>query len=280
MSPNDGKNIIDLNAVRAHKREDRELDFIPLTSRQNSRPAVNRSTTRRPTPRRASTSKEKRNVRNSCSHSKRKYQSSLKKNYIKVTKLVAAGSLAVSLALGGFAGYQINNHNTANIEYNLNEYNPTNMFNSTNNLVKTVAQDTYFDAHPDKEDSFKRYNLESYNEISVANNGDITLRLNYSRFDSSFSGGVDSKSVDVKLPKDFGKDVYLPYKALRETSSNATEEEKDKMSYWLKINSNITDLSDGLEHYIENTQDKEYAEAAKTALDNSRINSDDDGRDL
>ena len=32
MSPNNGKNIIDLNAVRAHKKDDREIQFTPQTS--------------------------------------------------------------------------------------------------------------------------------------------------------------------------------------------------------------------------------------------------------
>ncbi len=52
MSPNNGKNIIDLNAVRAHKKDDREIQFTPQTSSRSSNQPVNRATTRRPTPRR------------------------------------------------------------------------------------------------------------------------------------------------------------------------------------------------------------------------------------
>ena len=84
MSPNNGKNIIDLNAVRAHKKDDREIQFTPQTSSRSSKQPVNRSTTRRPTPRRrTNASNQKRDVRNSYSHTNRRYQSSLKKNYIK-----------------------------------------------------------------------------------------------------------------------------------------------------------------------------------------------------
>ena len=49
MSPNNGKNIIDLNAVRAHKKDDREIQFTPQTSSRSSKQPVNRSTPRRPT---------------------------------------------------------------------------------------------------------------------------------------------------------------------------------------------------------------------------------------
>ena len=85
MSPNNGKNIIDLNAVRAHKKDDREIQFTPQTSSRSSNQPVNRATTRRPTPRRrTNASNQKRDVRNSYSHTNRRYQSSLKKNYIKL----------------------------------------------------------------------------------------------------------------------------------------------------------------------------------------------------
>ncbi len=98
MSPNNGKNVIDLNAVRAHKKDNREIDFTPQISSQNSRRTVNRSTTRRPTPRRrTNTSNQKRDVRNSYSHRNQKYQSSFSKNYLKLSKLLAAGIISTSL---------------------------------------------------------------------------------------------------------------------------------------------------------------------------------------
>lgn len=278
MSPNNGKNIINFDAVRAHKREDKELDFMPQTNDRNTRRTVNNSQTRSSNTQKLNNkSKGKQNVRNSYNSSKKQYKSSLKKNYVKVSKLVAAGMLSASMLLGGVAGYNISNANTGNVEYTLDEYNPTDLFNATNDLIQNVAEDTYFNAHPDDEASFNRYSLESYNEVSVAGNGKVTLKLNYSRLDSSSTNGVDSKSIDVNLPQDFGKNVYLPYKELRETSSRATKTEKEKMSYWLNINSDITDLTNGLERYIENTRDKEYAKSAQTTLDDSRINMDEDG---
>ena len=278
MIHNNGKNIINFDAVRAHKREDKELDFMPQTNDRNTRRTVNNSQTRSSNTQKLNNkSKGKQNVRNSYNSSKKQYKSSLKKNYVKVSKLVAAGMLSASMLLGGVAGYNISNANTGNVEYTLDEYNPTDLFNATNDLIQNVAEDTYFNAHPDDEASFNRYSLESYNEVSVAGNVKVTLKLNYSRLDSSSTNGVDSKSIDVNLPQDFGKNVYLPYKELRETSSRATKTEKEKMSYWLNINSDITDLTNGLERYIENTRDKEYAKSAQTTLDDSRINMDEDG---
>lgn len=280
MSPNNGKNIINLNAVRAHKKDNREIQFTPQTSSRSSQQPVNRSTTRRPTPRRrTNTSNQKRDVRNSYSHRNQKYQSSFKKNYIKISKLVAAGALAVSLALGGFAGYQISNHNTGSVEYSLDEYDFTELFNGTNELVKDVAEDTLFENKPDIEETLSDYYLESYNEDSITYfTGDVTLKLNYINRDPRDPYKPSYIEKYVTLPRDFGKNVYLPYKDLRDTSQAATDNEKSKTSYWLKINKTTNNLSHGLETYIKEAKDKEYRENAQSILDDAKIkNTDDDG---
>ena len=279
MSPNNGKNVIDLNAVRAHKKDNREIDFTPQISSQNSRRTVNRSTTRRPTPRRrTNTSNQKRDVRNSYSHRNQKYQSSFKKNYIKISKLVAAGFISASLFISGFAGYKISNYNTGNTEYSLAEYEPTELFNGTNELVKDVAEDTLFEKQPNMQDTLSDYYLESYNEASVAPfYGDVTLRLNYINKDPRDRLKSNYIAVEVDLPKDFAKNVYLPYKDLRDTSQKATDNEKAKTSYWLKINKATNDLSQGLESYSREADDKEYSETAQSILDDSKVkNTDDD----
>ena len=279
MSPNNGKNIIDLNAVRAHKKDDREIQFTPQTSSRSSNQPVNSATPRRPTPRRrTNASNQKRNVRNSYSHRSQKYQSSLKKNYIKISKLVAAGALAASLALGGFAGYQISNHNTGSVEYSLDEYNPTDLFNATNDLIKEVAEDKLFEDEPDVEETLSDY-YESYNEESITHfTGDVTLKLNYINRNPRDPYKRSYIEKSVTLPRDFGKNVYLPYKDLRETSQAATDNDKAKTSYWLKINTDINNLTNGLETYINESKDKEYTKAAQDILDNSKIIDDDEGR--
>lgn len=280
MSPNNGKNIIDLNAVRAHKKDNREIQFTPQTSSKIYKQPVDQSSARRPTPRRrTNTSNQKRDVPNSYSHRNQKYQSSFKKNYIKLSKLVAAGALAASLALGGFAGYQISNHNTGSVEYSLDEYNPTDLFNNTNDLIKEVAEDKLFEDEPDLEETLSDYYLESYNEESITHfTGDVTLTLNYVNKNPHdiYKRSYIEKKVD--LPTDFGKNVYLPYKNLRETSQAATDNDKAKTSYWLKINTDINNLTNGLETYINETKDKEYTKAAQDILDNSKIIDDDEGR--
>lgn len=280
MSPNNGKNIIDLNAVRAHKKDDREIQFTPQTSSRSSNQPVNSATPRRPTPRRrTNASNQKRNVRNSYSHRSQKYQSSLKKNYIKISKLVAAGALAASLALGGFAGYQISNHNTGSVEYSLDEYNPTDLFNATNDLIKEVAEDKLFEDEPDVEETLSDYYLESYNEESITHfTGDVTLKLNYINRNPRDPYKRSYIEKSVTLPRDFGKNVYLPYKDLRETSQAATDNDKAKTSYWLKINTDINNLTNRLETYINESKDKEYTKAAQDILDNSKIIDDDEGR--
>lgn len=280
MSPNNDKNVINLNAVRAHKKDNREIDYTPQISSQNSRRTVNRSTTRHPTSRRrTNTSSQKRDVRNSYSHSNKSYQASLKKNYIKLSKLVAAGALAASLALGGFAGYQISNHNTGSVEYSLDEYNPTDLFNATNDLIKEVAEDKLFEDEPDVEETLSDYYLESYNEESITHfTGDVTLKLNYINRNPRDPYKRSYIEKSVTLPRDFGKNVYLPYKDLRETSQAATDNDKAKTSYWLKINTDINNLTNGLETYINESKDKEYTKAAQDILDNSKIIDDDEGR--
>lgn len=278
MSPNNDKNVINLNAVRAHKKDNREIDYTPQISSQNSRRTVNRSTTRHPTSRRrTNTSSQKRDVRNSYSHSNKSYQASLKKNYIKLSKLVAAGALAASLALGGFAGYQISNHNTGSVEYSLDEYNPTELFNGTNELVKDIAEDTLFEEQPNMQDTLSDYYLESYNDASVSFfYGDVTLRLNYINRDPKDRSKSNFIPVEVHLPKDFAKNVYLPYKDLRDIFQAATDNEKTKTSYWLKINKATNNLSQGLETYIKEAEDKEYSETVQSILDDAKTKSTDD----
>ena len=278
MSPNNDKNVINLNAVRAHKKDNREIDYTPQISSQNSRRTVNRSTTRHPTSRRrTNTSSQKRDVRNSYSHSNKSYQASLKKNYIKLSKLVAAGALAASLALGGFAGYQISNHNTGSVEYSLDEYNPTDLFNATNDLIKEVAEDKLFEDEPDVEETLSDYYLESYNEESITHfTGDVTLKLNYINRNPRDPYKRSYIEKSVTLPRDFGKNVYLPYKDLRDISQAATDNEKTKTSYWLKINKATNNLSQGLETYIKEAEDKEYSETVQSILDDAKTKSTDD----
>ena len=280
MSPNNSKNIINLDAVRAHKRNDRELDFIPQTSSRNSRQTVNRATTRNSTPRRrTNTSTQKRDIRNSYNHSPKKYKSSLNKNYVKISKLVAAGALAASLAIGAFVGAKINSNVTGNTAYTLDEYNPTDLFNSTNDLIIDVAEDTLIKDNPDVEETLGDYYLESYNEDSVTRfTGEVTLKLNYINSDPRDQSKPRLVEKYVNLPNDFGKNVYIPYKDLREASQHATDSDKSKTSYWLKINSTTTNLTNGLESYISETKDKEYSETAQEVLAGSKIIDDDEGR--
>ena len=54
--------------------------------------------------------------------------------------------------------------------------------------------------------------------------------------------------------------------------------DKAKTSYWLKINTDINNLTNGLETYINESKDKEYTKAAQDILDNSKIIDDDEGR--
>lgn len=277
MSPNNDRNVINLDAVRAHKTNDKELQFTPQYSR-NSRQSVNRATTRRPTPRRQPSTQ---NLRNSYSHSRKNYQASLKKNQQKLAALVAAGLISASMLVSGVVGYNISSHNTGNIEYSLDDYNPTDLFNGTNEFIKTVAEDTVFSETPTLEDSLKNYYIESYNEASVTPiAGSVTLQLNYINKDPKDKSKSEFIPVEVTLPKDFAKNVYLPYRDLRNTSQQASSEDKEKTSYWLKINKATTELSDGLEEYSRTTEDKQYSELAQTVLDNSKIadDRDNDGR--
>lgn len=39
-----------------------------------------------------------------------------------------------------------------------------------------------------------------------------------------------------------------------------------------KMNKCVTNLKDGLNNYIQNTEDKDYSKAAKDVLENSKIN--------
>ncbi len=274
MSPNDDKNIIDLNAIRAHKRENNEIEFTQQTSSRSSGRTVNSSTNRRPT------SNQKRNVRNSCSHSSKKYKASLNKNYVKLKKSVVAGTLAATLAIGGIFGGVVGHSiadNNKNIEYSLDEYNPSELFTSTNQLIKQVAQNELMNEKPHLKETLDGYYLESYEETYISRfSREVELQLNYINRDSKYAGGAKYVPIEVTLPKDFAKKVYLPYKDLREISQQATDEKKEKVSYWVKLNETVTELTDGLKSYIENTKDTKYVDSAKSVLDDAKSTDDDD----
>ena len=49
-----------------------------------------------------------------------------------------------------------------------------------------------------------------------------------------------------------------------------------KTSYWLKINKATNNLSQGLETYIKEAEDKEYSETVQSILDDAKTKSTDD----
>lgn len=273
-------NIINFNSVKNQysKEATNELDleYLKMLSRQPKSPNRNRKEPNNHNRRRTAQENNHnrhRPVRRPSHNKKRNYSSSRRRNAKHIcNKLIATGMLSAAVLLGGVTGYNMHNANLASTEYSLDNYDKTELFNNTDNLIEQVAENTYFENNPDIKDSFDGYFLESYNEVSISGGaGDVTLRLNYSKLSHDFSGGVNSKSIEVKLPKDFAKDVYLNYSDLRK-SSRVSDERKEKTSYWLKMNKCVTNLKDGLNNYIQNTEDKDYSKAAKDVLENSKIN--------
>ena len=256
---NRSNNKINLNAIRNHDMGKTYPSFIPAQSRTSAK--------KRPTPRTISGSPKKSTSKKFTASTKNNIH--LSKNFKKgLVAVIAAASLAVG---GAAVGYNYATETTGNAEYSLNEYNASNMFTSTDDLIKHVASDTYFNVHPDEIIRFEDYTLQDYNEISVSSSGDVKLMLNYVHFDSSIKGGVDSRSVPVSLPEDFGKDVYLNYKKMRETSQSFSDDEKGKVSYMIAMNKCVINLRDGLTDYINNAQSKDFKEAAQGALDGSKV---------
>lgn len=226
---------------------------------------------------------KKRSVSKPNHKKQRNYSSSRKRNTKLIcNRLIAAGMLSAAVLLGGTTYSHINDARLASTEYSLDDYDKSEIFHNTNDLIQYVAEDTYFEKNPDDKILFDDYYLESYNEASVCGS-DVTLKLNYTKLSREFEGGIDSKSINVTLPKDFAKDVYLNYKDLRD-SSRVSDEKKEKTAYWLKMNSCVTNLKDGLNNYIKNTSNKDYSNSAKNALKNSKIDHNlskqDDGRDF
>lgn len=277
-------NIINFNSVKNQYSKEAtneatnelDLEYLKMLSRQPKSPNRNREEHNNHNRRRTvqeNHHNKHRPVRRPSHNKKRNYSSSRRRNAKHIcNKLIATGMLSAAVLLGGVAGYNMHNANLASTEYSLDNYDKTELFNNTDNLIEQVAENTYFEKNPDIKDSFDGYFLESYNEVSISGGaGDVTLRLNYSKLSHDFSGGVNSKSIEVKLPKDFAKDVYLNYSDLRK-SSRVSDERKEKTSYWLKMNKCVTNLKDGLNNYIQNTEDKDYSKAAKDVLENSKIN--------
>lgn len=253
------KNKINLASIRAHDMEQQLPSFMPPQSRK-----------RKATPRTISGSPKKAKMTKYTASTKNNFH--LSKNFKKgLTTVIAAATLALG---GGAIGYNFATENTGNVEYSLDTYNPSDMFTATDNLIKNVAKSTYFSMHPDETKRFEGFNLQSYTERVVSSNGDVSLMLNFTKPDSSLQGGVDSRSVPVSLPKDFGKDVYLNYKELREKSQSFTEDEKGTVSYMIAMNSCVNKLRDGLNNYINNTKNNNYKEAAQGALNSSKVNMD------
>ena len=288
---NDKDNIVSLDELRYKKFLENQKEatngldtaFLGTFSRSSKgNPQGTRTSSRSDRNRRPRNTKNNnpQPIRKPNPNKKRNYSSSRKRN---AQRLIAAGMLSAEVLLGGVVGSSINNARIASTEYSLDEYDKTELFKNTNNLIQYVAEDTYFEKNPNDKSLINDYSLESYNEANICGS-DVTLKLNYTKVSYEFDSGVDSKSINVKLPKDFAKDVYLHYKDLRD-SSNVSNEKKEKTAYWLKMNKCVTNLKDGLNDYIENSTNKDYSDSAKDVLKNSKIDNnlskeEDDGRDF
>ena len=263
---NNGRNVplvnsngFDFNSVRRHAAQQRQNNPRQTAHPRQARP----SGQRRPTPR---------NIRNSPNSKKgQRYNASMKKNphLITLTRKAAAIALSAALALGGVAGYGISSiQNTVanNSSYSLDQYDSSEMFSATDNLIKKMLLDNA----QMPEDIKDRAVITSYSEMVTSSN-EAKLAFTYDYYDVDAHEQKSDQTWGT-LPADFTEYVYNNYREVKEIEQNTPEEEKGRVSYWLQINSAVNNLEQGLTTYVSKTQDNDYAKSAQSILDNSSTN--------
>lgn len=214
---------------------------------------------------------QNRNLKNAC----RTYKGELKGNK-KRTRLVATLAVVGALLVGAKAGAAITEYNNQNQQFvieNTNYENPYNygdLYNKTNDFLKSALLEKYLQDHPDEKDRLEGAEVDSFMEASEPNTFDVNITE-----DPHVINSRETYTQSVKVDDKF-MEVYRAFRDMRIISNSVPKEEQNTVDYMIDVNNATINLLDALKDY-KNNDNKNLEKKAQDVIKDSRSYSDDDG---
>ena len=214
---------------------------------------------------------QNRNLKNAC----RTYKGELKGNK-KRTRLVATLAVVGALLVGAKAGAAITEYNNQNQQFvieNTNYENPYNygdLYNKTNDFLKSALLEKYLQDHPDEKDRLEGAEVDSFMEASGPNTFDVNITE-----DPHVINRRETYTHSVKVDDKF-MEVYRAFRDMRIISNSVPKEDQNTVDYMIDVNNATINLLDALKDY-KNNDNKNLEKKAQDVIKDSRSYSDDDG---
>lgn len=214
---------------------------------------------------------QNRNLKNAC----RTYKGELKGNK-KRTRLVATLAVVGALLVGAKAGAAITEYNNQNQQFvieNTNYENPYNygdLYNKTNDFLKSALLEKYLQDHPDEKDRLEGAEVDSFMKASEPNTFDVNITE-----DPHVINRRETYTHSVKVDDKF-MEVYRAFRDMRIISNSVPKEEQNTVDYMIDVNNATINLLDALKDY-KNNDNKNLEKKAQDVIKDSRSYSDDDG---
>lgn len=214
---------------------------------------------------------QNRNLKNAC----RTYKGELKGNK-KRTRLVATLAVVGALLVGAKAGAAITEYNNQNQQFvieNTNYENPYNygdLYNKSNDFLKSALLEKYLQDHPDEKDRLEGAEVDSFMEASGPNTFDVNITE-----DPHVINKRETYTHSVKVDDKF-MEVYRAFRDMRIISNSVPKEEQNTVDYMIDVNNATINLLDALKDY-KNNDNKNLEKKAQDVIKDSRSYSDDDG---
>lgn len=214
---------------------------------------------------------QNRNLKNAC----RTYKGELKGNK-KRTRLVATLAVVGALLVGAKAGAAITEYNNQNQQFvieNTNYENPYNygdLYNKTNDFLKSALLEKYLQDHPDEKDRLDGAEVDSFMEASEPNTFDVNITE-----DPHVINRSETYTNPVKVDDKF-MEVYRAFRDMRIISNSVPKEDQNTVDYMIDVNNATINLLDALKDY-KNNDNKNLEKKAQDVIKDSRSYSDDDG---
>ena len=214
---------------------------------------------------------QNRNLKNAC----RTYKGELKGNK-KRTRLVATLAVVGALLVGAKAGAAITEYNNQNQQFvieNTNYENPYNygdLYNKTNDFLKSALLEKYLQDYPDEKDRLEGAEVDSFMDASEPNTFDVNITE-----DPHVINGWKTYTYSVKVDDKF-MEVYRAFRDMRIISNSVPKEDQNTVDYMIDVNNAAINLLDALKDY-KNNDNKNLEKKAQDVIKDSRSYSDDDG---
>ena len=214
---------------------------------------------------------QNRNLKNAC----RTYKGELKGNK-KRTRLVATLAVVGALLVGAKAGAAITEYNNQNQQFvieNTNYENPYNygdLYNKTNDFLKSALLEKYLQDYPDEKDRLEGAEVDSFMDASEPNTFDVNITE-----DPHVINRRETYTYSVKVDDKF-MEVYRAFRDMRIISNSVPKEDQNTVDYMIDVNNATINLLDALKDY-KNNDNNNLEKKAQDVIKDSRSYSDDDG---